>query len=254
MLLCAAFVVQADDGKAPRTGFLEVVMTPVEVLGEAGAQSVADIVAPEEKISWQLYVPGDYSAEAPPGVVVYVSPRTSGGPPRDWNDLLNRQNLIWIGANGAGNNTPVAERMLTAMMAPIVLSKSYVFNPERCYVAGLSGGGMTATRTAAAKPELFKGGIYMAGTVSWGDKIPPKIDLIKQNYHVFMVGTYDPALQDTQRVYKDYVDAGVENSTLIMIRNYRHKMPPSEYFVKALTYLDSRISGRDVSPPGSSNE
>lgn len=144
VLFFVAVVIHADDTATPRTGFFEVVMTPVEVLGEAGAQSVADILAAEERIGWQLYVPDN-----------------------------------------------------------------------------------------------------MAGTVSWGDKVPPKIELIKQNYHVFMVGTYDPALQDTQRVYNDYLDAGVENSRLITIRNHRHSMPPREFFAKALAYLDSRPGERD---------
>jgi predicted esterase len=216
--------------------------TPLEILGVAGSQGVANILLPEQNIDWEVSVPTNYSASTPPGLVVYVSPTEYGGPPRDWSDMLEAHDLIWIGARKSGNDWPVAERMLKAMMAPIFLRQSYVIDPERVYVAGLSGGGKTATRVATATPELFKGGVYMAGTVSWGDSAPPKIELIRQNYHVFLIGSNDPGLRETQRTYRAYKAAGAMNSRLITIRNYRHRMPPAEYFERAIVYLDSRLA------------
>jgi len=217
-------------------------MTPTEVSGEAGAQVVAEVLPPDEEINWQIYVPHNYSADNPPGVVVYVSPLETGGPPQAWNDLLGEHNLIWIGANGSGNKHPVTERILKALLATTVLQKTYTINMRRCYVAGFSGGGKTAMRMAALWPEQFKGGIYIAGAVFWGNKPPPKIDLIRQNKHVFIVGSFDPALRDTRRVYNDYKDAGVENSELITVRNHNHRMPPKNYFIQAIEYLDSETT------------
>lgn len=234
-------VLAQEEPTAPRTGYYELSMTPADVLGDSGAQGVASILPVDEEIDWQVYVPANYSASSPPGVVVYVSPWESGGPPRKWNDMLEAQNLIWIGANDSGNELPVPERMLKAMIAPTALRRSYVIDPERSYVAGFSGGGITATRIATAKPDLFKGGVYMGGTVFWKDNTPPKLDLVRENHHVFLVGTYDPALKTTRRVYRDYKAAGVGNSELMTIRNHKHRMPPVDYFEKAIAYLDSRI-------------
>jgi len=244
VLLALIFVstgLTAEDVVAPRTGYYELSMTPADVLGEPGSQGIADILPADKIIDWQVYVPKSYSAASPPGVVVFVSSWHRGGPPKAWNYLLEENNLIWIGANNSGNGLPVAPRMLKAIIAPAVLSRRYAIDPERCYVAGFSGGGMTATRIATAKPELFKGGIYMGGTVFWNENTPPKIDLIKQNHHVFLVGTYDPAQKTTRKVYKGYIEAGVKNAELITIRNHRHRMPPPAYFEKAINYLDSRL-------------
>ena len=240
--LCVPFWmggVIAQESETPETGYFKISMTPTDVIGEASAQGLADVLPPDEEINWQLFVPHSYAADNPPGVVVYVSPRETGGPPRAWNDLLGEQNLIWVGANGAGNKNPVAERMLKAIMAPTMLAKTYAINAERCYIAGFSGGSMTAMRIASLRPEQFKGGVYIAGSVFWGDNAPPKIDLIKQNRHVFMVGTYDEEMKKTRRVYNDYKKAGIENSELIIIRNHPHRLPPMTYFVKAIEYLDS---------------
>jgi pimeloyl-ACP methyl ester carboxylesterase len=239
LALLIAAQLPAEEIAEPRTGFFQVAMTPVDVVGVSGAQDFADILPPDQVIEWQLNVPMTYADNPPPGVVVYVSPLERGGPPRNWSALLNEKNLLWIGANNAGNAHPVAERMLKAMLATAVLEKlNYVVAADRIYVAGLSGGGQTATRVMSARPEQFRGGIYMAGTVSWGEQLPPKIDLIRQKRHVFMVGTYDPALQSTQRVYREYIEAGVTNSRVMTIRNFKHRMPPGEYFVKAVEYLD----------------
>lgn len=229
----------AQDSEPPETGYFKVSMTPIDVIGEAGAQGLADVFPPDEEIDWQLYVPHNYSTGDPPGVVVYVSPVENGGPPPAWNDLLSEQNLIWIGANGAGNKNPVAERALKALFAPSVLAKTHKINTERLYVAGFSGGSKTAMRVAALWPDQFKGGIYMAGAVFWKDNTPPKIDQIRMNRHAFMVGTYDEAMIETKRAYNDYKKAGIENSKLITIRNHRHRMPPADYFVRAIEYLDS---------------
>ena len=229
----------AQENEPPETGYFKISMTPTDVIGETGAQGLADVFPPDKAIAWQLYVPHNYTADNPPGVVVYVSPRESGGPPRAWNELFGEQNLIWIGANGAGNKNPVTERMLKALFAPTALAKTYKINTERLYVAGFSGGSMTAMRVASLWPGKFKGGVYIAGAVFWEGDPPPKIDLIKQNRHVFMVGTYDQALDNTRRVYNDYKNAGIDNSMLITIRNHQHRMPPEDYFVRAIEYLDS---------------
>ena len=241
LVLLAANALAEGDPAEPRTGFFRESMTPLELLGPS-AQGIENILPSDQEIEWEIVVPGSYSVDTPPGVVVYINSREKGGPPRDWNDMLQKHNLIWIGANKSGNDWPVPERMLKAMIAPMVLAKSYAINPDRVYVAGMSGGGKTATRVATARPELFKGGVYMAGTVFWADNVPPKIDLIRQNYHVFIIGSNDPSLVETQRTYNNYKKAGAENSKLITINNFGHRMPSVEYFERAIVFLDSRLA------------
>ena len=241
-LLMLAFSIPAwaDDAAEPRTGYFRVSRTPIEILGPAGADAVAGILQADEEIEWEVIVPPNYNVSSPPGLIVYINSRDSGAPPRDWNDMLAERNLIWIGARDSGNDWPVPQRMLKAMLAPLLMDQTHRINPARVYIAGMSGGSKTATRVAVARPEMFKGGIYMAGTVFWGDNLPTKIDLVRENYHAFVIGTNDPALTEAKLVYNDYKNAGVINSKLITINNFKHRMPPVEYFEKAITFLDSR--------------
>jgi len=233
----------ADTEEPPRTGYFNVEFSQLELLGEQGVTDAADILLSDDDISWQIYVPDTYDATRPAGVVVYVSPTQKGGPPRRWNQPLDDGNLIWIGANNAGNRVAVGKRMFLAMLAPRVLAREYVLDANRIYVAGFSGGGKAASRVSSARPELFRGGIYIAGAEAWGTKTPPpKLDIIRQNYHVFLTGTNDFNERLTRRVYASYKSAGVENCELIVVKRLGHELPSRSVFARAIDYLDSRNS------------
>lgn len=241
LLLTATPGWSVESSETPRTGFFKIEFTPQELLGEEGTRDAAEILQPDENIGWQLYVPANYDADRPPGVVVYVSPQPKGGSPRAWNKVLDDKNLIWIGANNAGNRVVVGKRMFLAMLAPRVLARYYNLDANRIYVAGFSGGGKTASRVASAKPELFRGGIYIAGAEMWGSEAPPpKLNVIRKNYHVFLTGTNDFNEMLTRRVYAAYKSAGVENAELIVVRRMGHELPGAKTFIEAIDYLDSR--------------
>lgn len=229
----------ADDAGGPRTGYFEIEMTPLEMVGEANSGSLAATLPPDEPISYQVYVPPEYSADDPPGVIVFVSSIRRGGPPRAWNPTLETHNLIWIGANGAGKTAHATERILKAIIAPFVLRKDYVVDLTRSYIGGYADGGIVACMVMKTRPEQFKGGIYLGGAEAW-DETPAKIELIRRNRHAFVVGTNDPRLKDIQRVFNQFKRSGVENADLIKIRNYTNRIPPPEYFGRAIDYLDAR--------------
>lgn len=236
----------AQDSRFSAGERVEILVSPEEAIGAAGAASVADVLDPKEPIKYVVYVPGSYSPDVAPGVLVFVSPTPRAMLPRQWESLLDRKNLIWISAADAGNNAPVLERMLKAMLAPAALNLSLGLNMERCYVAGFSGGAKTAARVAAASPSQFKGGIYIAGAVYWDEIAPRNVELLKQNHHVFVVGTRDPAIRETAPVFERLIDEGVTNARLIEVPNIAHSLPASDYLAEAIDYLDSRLSRLEV--------
>ncbi len=240
-LFLAVSPLLAESDKTPGTGFFKVEFSPLELLGEQGAADAADILRSDDNLGWQIYVPDSYDAERPAGVVVYVSPSPRGGPPRIWKQPLEEKNLIWIGANNSGNRVAVGKRIFLAMLAPKVLANDYVLDANRIYVAGFSGGGKTASRVSSARPETFRGAIYIAGAAAWGTSTPPpKLAIVKQNYHVFLTGTDDFNERLTRRVYESYKAAGVENCELIVVKRLGHELPGRSVFVRAIEYLDSR--------------
>ena len=240
-LLTAWPVSSADSDDTPKTGSFRVEFTPLELLGVEGVLNTTDILRSDDDIAWQIVVPDNYDPKRPAGVMVYVSPTTRGGPPGSWKKTLSDKNLIWIGTINAGNHVAVAKRMFLAMLAPRVLERDYVLDADRIYVAGFSGGGKTASRVSTVSPEVFRGGLYIAGAEAWGTTTPPpKLDIIRQNRHVFLSGTNDFNEQLTRRVYAAYKASDVENCELIVVKRMGHELPGRSVFARAIDYLDSR--------------
>ena len=153
---------------------------------------------------------------------------------------INDNNLIWIGANNAGGTAPVMERIVTAIIAPLVLKGDYLVDFDRSYIAGHADGGQVASMVMMSKPEQFRGGIYLGAAEAWDGEAPRKLDLIRENRHAFLIGANDDGIKDMLRIYNRYKKAGVEHAQLIRMRNNHNSWPAAEFVGRAIDYLDDR--------------
>ena len=238
----AGGLIEEFDASQPRTGFVNVIMTPAELLGEEAANSLNHILLADQKIEWRMYVPRSYDAATPPGVLVFVSSIDWGGIPDEWQPVMETHNLIWISPSRAGNSAPVQERIIKAILAPRAADIDYVVNGERIYIAGFSDGGMVASLVQASDPGTFKGGIYMCGALFWGDKPPEKLELMRNNRHVFIRGCFDPRERAVKEVYDEYRKAGFEDVELISVQTRRRRLPQPQYVNQAIRYLDGKVA------------
>lgn len=229
---------RGDDG--PRTGYFMLTTTPLELLGEQGAAAVSSVFEADEKLTWQLSVPKNYDAMKPAGVMVFVGFAEWGGGKRNWTPVLEDHNLIWVGLIGGGDNKPVNERMLKAVLAQAVVTRDYRIDPERYYLFGYSGGAYVAAMLATSKPEMFRGALFYGDALSWGQNLPPKIDLLRQNRYMFMCGSKDKDKRKMQRIAEAYRAAGIVNTKVAQVANVDRHMPGASYFESVIEYLDSR--------------
>ena len=51
----------ANDVLGPRTGYFETEITLLEFMGGERAASLSDVIAPDEKLKWKIYVPKTYT-------------------------------------------------------------------------------------------------------------------------------------------------------------------------------------------------
>jgi len=244
LLIAMTSATWADESKdGPRTGYFRKTVTPAEMLGADGAKAVADVFEADDELKWQLYVPHNYDPSKPAGVIVFINRwGNSGGSQKSYNDLLTEKNLIWAGALDAGDPAPMNERIMRAILTPIMLSKEYALDPSRIYVGGFSGGAHVANIVSTSKPGMFKGGLFVGGAVSWGDKVPTGIELMRQNRYIFAAGSNDVALKAVQRTLNAYRGEGVEHTKLIIMHNQRQEMPGPKYLREAVEFLDDRDS------------
>lgn len=233
--------VSAPDPGPPRTGAFSITMTPGELLGDA-PEKVTSSIASDEQIVWEVYVPGSYSADAPAGVVVYVSPDRSGTIPAGWASVLDEHNLLWVSANQSGNRVPVSRRVLKAILGLEAIQQRYAIDDTRIYIAGFSGGGKVASMIATDLPTIFVGGIFICGVEGWGSDEPQHIETIRSNRYVFLTGELDQALESTRRAYRSYRDAGVPNIRLVVVRRMGHSNPSRKEISKAIEFLESGVN------------
>ena len=231
-------VAWSDEG--PRTGYFRISLTPLELLGAEGANAISPVFAPDEKLTWQLAVPKTYDPERPAGVMVFIGFADWGGGKKEWNVVLQEQNLIWIGLINGGDKKPINERMLKAILAKAVLQRDYKIDTDRHYLFGYSGGAHVASMLATAKPELFKGALFYGDALPWGATEPPKIELVRQNRYVFMCGSKDRDRRKMQKIADMYKSSGVVNTEVVSVANVDRQMPGPGYFEQAIEYLDAK--------------
>ncbi|MEJ2383648.1 MAG: hypothetical protein P8Y54_04535 [Xanthomonadales bacterium] len=245
--LLQALPAQAADEPAPPGANLEIALTPTELLGPEDAARLAGILPPDETLRWQVYRP-DSGSTAPPGLLVYVSPDASGRIDSHWRRVLDERNLAFVAAHRSGNRMPVDRRMVLALLAPRVVAGRFAFDRDRVWIAGYSGGGRVASRLAPRYPNAFRGALYICGVDPLPDADAFDPALLRDGRFVFLSGARDFNREETRRVYREYRNAGIVHSRLMVIPGMGHELPAAPDLTEALRFLDGE--GADASPGG----
>ncbi len=203
-----------------------------------GAQYAYDIA----KEPYDVYVPPSYDGTRPFGLIAYISPGKGGGP-GGFTAQLDKYDLIWIGNKNVENERDVPFRQALTLDAVAGMVARYRIDPERIYVAGMSGGGRCASEAAPRFPDVYSGGgIYFVGCNSMdapGGKDSNRLrELAKSRRYAFMTGENDFNKPGTQSVFAQYKGAGFPNIAYYETPGLGHEMPPADWFDKALVELD----------------
>jgi len=226
-----------------QTGAFQISRSPAQLLGTNAAR-VAPVLDVDQAITWEVFVPVDYDAESPPGLLLWVSPTPSGKRPRNIAPALEDHDLIWISANDAGNRVVLPPRLLKSVLALNAIQEQYRLDEDRIYVAGFSGGGKVASIIASDHATTFDGGIFICGVESWHLDDTSRIPAMQSNRYVFLTGQYDQALLPTRRSYSDYKRAGIPQVHLTVVRGMAHEIPPRLDISQAIGFLDGTEADR----------
>lgn len=201
--------------------------------------------------SLELMVPDAYRAPHRAddgwGAIVWVSPTPRGfppGPPKDeLLELLARHRLIWVGANGSGNQRGIADRLGLALDAAHAVASLYDLDPGRIVVAGYSGGGRIASMLANLWPDIFAGGLFVRGAdfyrplpipdrpgLQWPGAFPEpprslRGTLEDDRRFVVLTGEHDFNRVQSREVAEAYQDDGYSHVTYLEIPGATHYTP-----------------------------
>lgn len=201
------------------------------------AKSLATTLAPDKPLHYRVRIP---PGEGRHGVLVFVKAGESGELPGDWAAQLDAQNLIWIAANGFGNEHPRSQRILAAITGLNLIQSTETVDADRLYIGGISGGGRIASQLVTRFPQYFRGALYIVGADFWTATEEPLLPRIAENRYVFITGSADFNQLSMQRMYKKYRRAGVTQALLMDLPHFGHQFPNAEQLGKAIDFLDAR--------------
>jgi poly(3-hydroxybutyrate) depolymerase len=222
--------------RAGETETIEQRVTSAELFPAAQAKALANTLDPDRRITYRVRLP---PGPAPHGVLVFVGPRDEADLREGWADVLDKRNLVWIAAQGYGNDKPRAQRVLVALMALKHLQRTLPLDRARLYVGGMSGGGRIASQALARFPGFFSGALCIVGA----DYVTPESQLVPElatKRVVFMTGDGDFNRREMRAVYSRFLDAGVTHAHLMDLQDFDHQYPDAEQLDAALALLDTR--------------
>ena len=199
---------------------------------------LAAFFEPDELLSFELRLP-ENSYDRPPGVLVYISPKPGAAVPSSWQSVLDAHNLTWVAPRDAGNEVHVARRVGMALLAPTVAAAASGHEPERRYLSGFSGGGRVASMMMPTYPAAFSGALFICGANPLMVHVEAVTRALAEVPMVFLTGTEDFNLQDTQLSFSTFKSTGLNAVTLSIIRDLGHALPDAEDLNHALTQLQS---------------
>ena len=172
------------------------------------------------------------------GVFVYVSPTDSGQMPADWAVVLDRQQLLYLAADGFGNSRPTAERILAALAADRLARQLGVVDARR-YIAGMSGGGRVASQVITHFPQVFTGALCIAGADYFLPQDEAQRAAVGARRLVLMTGNRDFNQREIQLVSRRYRQSGVSKLLLMDLPDFAHQLPDAAQLTEALAFLDA---------------
>lgn len=209
---------------------------------------------------FELYVPEDYDPATPYGLVVWIDASDSGVIPMHWRSVLDQNRLIWVGAKNSGNDRGIQERRIPLALEAMYNARLlFAIDPKRVYLAGISGGGRVVSRMVFSYADLFTGGIFVIGADAWED-VPvldkpgyvwpkdfpePRSKYMnsarKDNRYVMLTGDLDMNRGEMQSIYDHVYSRALRHVVFYQVPNMGHDQPPSQWFDKAIRYLDGQV-------------
>jgi hypothetical protein len=220
-----------------------------------GAETDYDL----SKESFEVRVPQDYDPAKKFGLLVWISAGQTGKANAAWSSALDKHHLIWIGANRAGNSRSVMARLGLALDAVSNMKARYSIDPDRVYVSGGSGGGRAASMLGVSCADVFHGGIYIIGCDYFRDiptgepnriwprtYVQPSARLFgfarQRSRHVLLTGEQDMNRPQTKANFEQgFKRDGFEHVNYLEVPKMGHRLPPAEWFEKAVEFLDKPV-------------
>jgi predicted esterase len=239
--------------RSPLSDFREMAKRPAFKGFDRSAEQV-DYKIGEE--SFSAFVPKNYKAGVPHGLLVFISAGPAILTP-GWGAVCARHKLIFVCPDKAGNDRDARVRMALALDAVHNMKSRYTIDDKRVYLGGFSGGASAASWLFAGFDDVFRGGVFMGGGNFYDyyaeDNVHVTATLLgpprgggefgnavrKDLPIVLLAGVNDNNNRPFHRAsYDAFLLDGFTRVTLLEVPRMGHTHPPAAWFEKAVVALE----------------
>ncbi len=194
-------------------------------------------------VTYQLLVPPGYAPGRAAGLMLFLGV----GNAEEAASLAaacQKAGLVLAVPVGMGDDVHPGVRLKRAVEALDDVRRKLVIDTDRLYLAGTSGGAVTASQIAHTWPEMFGGLLAIGGTTTLRAEPYLRDRVRKRLTVVLMAGQLDAGRHELER-YRDPVlrDAGVKGQLLVVPARARG-VPPAGVLEQALALLESGRADR----------
>ena len=207
--------------------------------------------------TWVVSAPTSAAEGEPHGLFVFISPREQGSIPDGWQETLEKNRLIWVGPNEAGNRVSTLWRAAVGLESVDLATRRYTIDPDRIYISGHSGGARVASTVAFFHPDRFTGGVYFAG-VNWYESTPPRdgqflpasigkppgsvLELVRdRSRHAIVQGSDDTVATYVPSLWDVIKQSDFRTFEYLSIEGHGHGLPDAQWLDRGLAVLDGPL-------------
>jgi hypothetical protein len=195
------------------------------------------------KQSYELFVPPRKDMKQPLPAVLFIS---AGDDSQGWKSFevpCKQLGFVYIGVRGAGNSVPTPKRSRIVLDCFDDVRKQIPLDPDRTYIAGLSGGGRMACGIGFALPEYFGGIIPVVAGGELRDEPWLRHRAIDRLSVALITGTTDFNRGEIEKWRGPlWKDVGIR--TRIWTLNMGHTIPPAANLLEAIKWLEENKDKR----------
>lgn len=200
-----------------QTGRLEIITTSSEILGAEMAASFSEILAEDEELKWNIYIPENYNPSKPPGIVIHMPQNNLLNMPIGWANMMDEKNLIWISLNNTKHLLQNKEMLISVLATPFLESR-YKIDTNRIYIIASADRCYPASAAMQIYPQIFNGIIYSTcEPINWQDNIPDNLAQMNKNRYVFIASGESLIRQAVRRSVRKYRESGITNLEYLLV-------------------------------------
>jgi hypothetical protein len=255
-LLCLGLWPATDGvrGAEPRTGYQKrvTVGAPTRLdwtfvlsnrsLAEPPADWLGDYDS--KKQQYDLFVPPGYTPKKSYPVILFITAAREAGGWDRFEQICKQQGIIFAAPHDAGNDVPPKKRTRIVLDVLDDVRRTYNTDPDRTYLAGISGGARMANAIAFALPEYFGGVLSLVAGGELRDEPWLRQRVIDRLSAALVTGENDFNRAEVERLRGPYLKEVGVRTRVWMVPKMGHEMPRTALLAEALQWLEDGLKQR----------